>query len=371
LSYQTDIKTQKLMQTQRKQLNFDGQNIYVGIDVHLKSWKVTIMTEKLTHKTFSQPPKAEVLHDYLRSHYPGGTYHSAYEAGYCGYWIHNRLKALNINSIVVNAADIPTTDKERVQKEDKRDSRKIAGCLRGGSLTPIYVPSLKNLDDRGLLRTRGALVKDLARNKNRVKSFLYFHGVEYPEIFDKAHTHWSKRFMQWLGGLEFADPSGRQSLDAIVASGESLRANILQVTGQIRALSRTEAYGLRVALLRSIPGIGLITAMTILTELEDMGRFRSLDHLASFIGLVQSTRSSGDRDRAGNITPRGHGILRGALIESAWVAIRFDPALTKSYYGYCNRMEPNKAIVRIAKKLASRIRYVLRTGQAYGCSVVE
>lgn len=113
------------MQAQVKELDFTGQDIYVGIDTHLKSWKVTIMVNKLLHKTYSQPPKAEVLHQYLSRNFPGGNYHSAYEAGFCGYWIHNKLKSLGINSIVVNAADIPTTDKERVQKEDSQTAGRL------------------------------------------------------------------------------------------------------------------------------------------------------------------------------------------------------------------------------------------------------
>ncbi len=62
----------------------------------------------------------------------------------------------------------------------------------------------------------------------------------------------------------------------------------------------------------------------------------------------------------GDITPRGHSVLRGAIIESAWMAARIDPALNKSYHEYCSRMEPNKAIIRIARKLLSRIRFVLK-----------
>jgi transposase len=112
------------MEIQSNKLDFNNQNIYVGFDVHLKSWKVTIMTDELILKT-SQDPKPDLLYQYLKRNYPGGKYHTAYEAGFCGYWIHNKLKELGINSIVVNPADIPTSDKERVQKEDKRDSQEI------------------------------------------------------------------------------------------------------------------------------------------------------------------------------------------------------------------------------------------------------
>jgi len=359
------------MQTQSKTLDFSGQNIYAGFDVHLKSWKVTIMTDEITHKTFSQPPEPEVLHQYLQRNFPGGVYHSAYEAGFCGYWIHNRLVSLGIHSIVVNPADIPTTNKEKVQKDDKRDSRKIAKALRSGDLVPIYVPSSKTIEDRCLVRTRSMLVRDLTRNKNRIKSFLYFHGIKFPASFENTKTHWSKRFINWLEGIEMKEDSSKLTLSLLVSECKKLRTSILNVTRSIRALSQTEAYVEQEKLIRSVPGIGSTTAMTMLTEIETITRFSNNDQLHSFVGIVPSTNSSGDDDTVGDITPRGHSILRSAIIESSWTAVRHDPALMKAFHDYCKRMEPNKAIVRIAKKLLNRISFVLRNKQPYVLSVVK
>jgi transposase len=357
------------MQTQSSKIDFTGQNIYVGFDVHLKSWKVSIMTEHLVHKSFSQSPSPKVLHKYLIDHFPGGTYYSAYEAGFCGYWIHNQLLNLGIKSIVVNPSDIPTTQKEKVQKEDLRDSRKIARCLRGNELTGIHVPSEKTLEDRSIMRTRKMLVKDLTRYKNRVKSFLYFHGIEIPEVFQNPQSHWSRHFMTWLSEIEIKQPSGKQSLLILINEINHLRNNLLVVTKQIRVLSRTEHYQQNISLLLSVPGIGMLTAMTILTELETMLRFKNIDHLCGYIGLVPSTKSSGEEEKTGDITPRGHHVLRPALIESAWIAARIDPILIKCYNDYCKRMEPNQAIIRIAKKLLSRVQYVLKNKQSYKCSM--
>lgn len=359
------------MQGQNNKLNFNGQNIYVGFDVHLKSWKVTVMTDNLIIKTFSQTPSPDALYQYLNNNFPGAAYHSAYEAGFCGYWIHNKLVSLGINSIVVNPADIPTTDKEKVQKEDSRDSRKIARSLRSGELVAIHVPSLKTLEDRTLLRTRALLVKDLTRYKNRIKSFLYFHGIEFPQQFSKPDTHWSRRFILWLESITMLEKSGKIALNALITGSKNIRASILQINREIRLLSQTPVYKGQEKLLRSVPGIGLLTAMTLLTELETMNRFSNIDRLCGFIGLVPSTRSSGEKDKVGDITPRGHHVLRNALIESAWVAVRIDPALMKSYHEYCKRMEPNKAIIRIAKKLLSRIRFVLKNNQTYIYSVIK
>ena len=168
------------MQTQSNKLDFSGQNIYVGFDVHLKNWKVTIMTDELTHKTFSQPPSPEALHQYLEKNFSGGIFHSAYEAGFCGYWIHHKLESLGVKSIVVNPADIPTTDKEKVQKEDKRDSRKIAKSLRSGDLSPIYVPSAKTLEDRSLVRTNRCWSKTLPDIKIGSSLFCIFMVLKYP-----------------------------------------------------------------------------------------------------------------------------------------------------------------------------------------------
>ncbi|KAA6315390.1 hypothetical protein EZS27_034143, partial [termite gut metagenome] len=123
------------MPEQRKELTYEGQNIYVGIDVHLKSWTVSIQTETLHHKTFTQPADVSVLVNYLREHFPCGTYHSVYEAGFSGFWAHYKFKEMGINNIVINPADVPTSQKEQLQKDDPTDSRKLARSLRAGSLT--------------------------------------------------------------------------------------------------------------------------------------------------------------------------------------------------------------------------------------------
>jgi len=355
------------METQVKKIDFTGQNIYVGFDAHKKNWRVTVMAEDVVYKTFSQPPQPEVLYNYLTRNFPGALYHTAYEAGFCGYWIHDKLLSFGIKSIVVNPADIPTTDKERVQKEDSRDSRKIARSLSNGTLTPIYIPSLKTQKDRSLLRTRGMLVRDMTRYKNRIKSFLYFYGINIDDSFKSPQSHWTNRFIKWLESIDTGEESGKETLRVMISEVKHLRASVLDVTRQIRHLSQTKEYTGPVTLLKSIPGIGLITAMMILTELETIARFSNLDKMCGYIGLVPSTKSSGEKEKTGNITPRGHSFLRAAIIESSWMAIRNDPALMKNYLSYCRRMESNKAIIKIARKLLSRIRFVLNNNKPYEC----
>lgn len=354
-----------LMNEQVKNLSFEGEKIYVGIDVHKTNWKVSIIGEHLAHKTFSQDPEPDRLYQYLITHFPGAKYYSAYEAGFCGFWPHDRLQSLGIHSIVVNPSDIPTTDKEKRQKEDKRDSRKIARSLRNGELEPIRIPTKKNRQDRSLLRVRKSMLKDLQRNKNRIKGLLFFYGFHFPERFKNNSSHWSNAFIKWLEDLEFSESSGQDSLHFLIESSRFLREQLLEITRKIRTLSRSECYSQDVELLRSVPGIGLLTSMTWLTELGQMDKYKNLDNLHSYIGLVPSTHSSSDKERVGSITPRGNKALRSMLIESAWIAARVDPVLMKRFNQLRDRMNPNDAIVRIAKNLISRIRYVLVNRKKY------
>lgn len=356
------------MQEKVSEKTFEGQSIYVGIDVHRIDFKVSIMAGNVFYKTFSSPPVAQVIVNYLHNNFPGANYFSAYEAGFSGFGLHRSLTKMGVNSIVVNAADIPTTDKERHQKEDRRDSRKIAHSLSLGQLQAIYIPSVRNQQDRGLIRVRDRIVKDLSRNKNRIKALLYFQDVECPSRFS---SYWSLPFIKWLENIEFDHESGKHSLKAYLDQVKDQRALLLRVNRQIRELSRTATYHYNVTLLISIPGIGPLTAMRILTELESIDRFKTFDQLASYIGLVPSTRSSGQNQIDTGITGRRNSSLRGALIESAWIAVRNDPAMLVCYQRHCKNMIGNKAIVRVAKKLLNRIRYVLREQQPYEKSVVR
>lgn len=359
------------MQEKVNEKTFSGQSIYVGIDVHKKDWKVTVMTDEMPYKTFSAPPQSDKLNNYLRENFPGAVYYSAYEAGFSGFWLHKELTKLGIKSIVVNPGDIPTTDKERKQKEDLRDSRKIAHTLRAGQLKGIFIPSEKVQQDRILLRTRETIVKDLRRSKHRIKSLLYFQGINYPERFYSNGTHWSKQFIQWLEGITFEHASGKAGLNAHLEMVKHQRGLLLRVTRHIRELSQSSEYKQNVELIISIPGIGMLTAMKLLTELENIDRFADFNRLCSYVGLVPSTDSSGDNQVDTGITPRRNSRLRAALVESAWVAIRNDPALLATYQKLSKRMPGNRAIIRIAKKLLNRIVYVLRKKETYERGVVK
>jgi transposase len=350
-------------------LDFAGQHVFVGLDIAKKSWKVCILLGELFHRRFSMEPDPSALVRYLKRHFPGAVYHCVYEAGYCGFWVHDELEKLGVDCIVVNPADVPTSDKERRVKTDRVDAGKLARHHRSGELRGIYIPGRSHQEDRTLVRTRAQFVRKQTRCKHQIKSLLQFYGYRCPD--EVVERYWSRPYIRWLEGLKMENSSGTQALQALLKELLFLRELITRLTRQIRLLSHQESYSRRVRLLCTIPGISIITAMTLLTELVTIDRFRSLDELASYAGLVPGERSSGEEEHDTGITPRRNPAMRHMLIESAWVAARQDPALAMAFRTLSHRMPKNQAIVRIARKLLNRIRYVLKNDEPYVEAVLQ
>jgi Transposase and inactivated derivatives len=350
---------------QRKEINFEGQNIYIGIDVHLKTWHITIITESGYKSKFSQPSSARALFEHLKKHYPNGNYQAVYESGFSGFATYYALAELGINCKVIHAADVPTTQYENVMKTDSVDSEKLAKGLKAGVLRGIYIPRKEILDDRSLIRLRKTIQNQLGGYKSRIKHLLHSNGVSYPDCFAPRGTHWSRRFMSWLREDVVLLSSSRNSLDMLLDQVESLRGNLLKATRKIRMLSKTERYATAYQNLLTMPGIGPITAMCLLTEIDDINRFQNERQFASYLGLIPVCHNSGEKVSNGEKTFRGNKQIGPMIVESSWVAVRRDKAMAVVYSEYCRRMEPQKGIIRIARKLSNRIFMVLKTGKQY------
>ena len=350
-------------------LDFTGQSIYVGLDVHKKSWSVSIFSEQCEHKKFTQDPVADKLVHYLKRNFPGASYHAAYEAGFSGFWAHGQLREQGVNCLVVHPADVPTTNKERTTKRDRVDCRKLARSLRNGELKGIYVMNRPQLEDRSLLRTRQILVRKQTRCKNQIKAFLFFYGLELPE--EVVERRWSKKFLRQLTELRMERASGQLALQSYLDELQQLQQLIAAVNRGIILLSREAEYRETVKRLKTIPGVSTLTAMILLTELGDLTRFKNLDHLASYVGLIPDTKASGETEQVRGLTFRRNAQLRAVLIEAAWTASRLDPVLLLAFNTYCQRMRKTKAIVKIARKLLNRIRYVLKNQMDYVPGVIQ
>ncbi len=350
---------------QSKGLNFEGQNIYIGIDVHLKTWHITIITESGYKRSHSQRSSARELFEHLQKHYPNGLYQAVYESGFSGFSTYYALVDLGIHCMVIHAADVPTTQYEAVMKSDPVDSQKLAKSLRCGELKGIYVPDKDSLDDRSVVRLRKTLQKQLGGYKSRVKHLLYNNGVSIPDSFIQPGSHWSKRFMRWLREDVVLLSSTRHALDLLLSQVELFRRSLFDVTCRVRALSQSERYAEVYRNLTSIPGIGMVIGMSLLTEIENVERFNNTRQFASYLGLIPVWHSSGEKQSSGEKTFRGNKLLGPMLVECAWVTIRYDRVMAAAFGEYCKRMKPQEAIIRIARKMANRILTVLKSGKKY------
>jgi len=359
------------MQTQNetKVPDFTGQNIYVGIDTHFKTWMVSIYSDEFELKTFGQEPDVDRLENYLHQHYPNANLKLAYESGFCGFWIQRSFAKKGINCSVVHAADVPGSNKELIRKTDKVDSRKIAKGLKNNDLNYIFIPDERLESDRQLLRSRIKIVRDTTSVKNRIKAFLKFKGINIPD--DYKSNKWSKKFICWLQNIKHNSISGKTAFESYIDELVFLLQKQTQLNKAIEVLAKSENYSGNIHLLKTVPAIGLLSAMTLLTELGDINRFQKQDHLYSYCGLTPDCHSSGDTERVGKVSRRGNIFIKTVLIECAWVAVRKDPALLLYYKQQLPKMDRNKAIIKVARKLLNRIRYVLKNKAEYQAGIVE
>jgi hypothetical protein len=191
--------------------------------------------------------------------------------------------------------------------------------------------------------------------KNRVKGFLDYLGITLPEQFDNAN--WSHNFIRWLEQLSFTHPANRRALDYQIREVVMLRKELLSISNDIRKLMRSKKYKDLYYLLRTVTGIGPLTAAALLTEIGDMKRFSSFYHLNSFVGLMPMEHSSGEKEMKGRITVRKHRQLRSELVECAWTAKRNDPALAlyyseHRYFGECIPMYSRQRLPLVRERIS-------------------
>lgn len=346
--------------TQRKGTLASEQAVSIGIDVHKRSWLVTAVSEGVVVSKASIPPRYEALTDYFKR-FAGREIAVAYESGPCGFSLSDNLVKDGISCIAVPPSLIPVEIGNKV-KTDKRDSLKLALLLEKNLLKKIFVLSREQRMNRDLLRTRKQLVAHRGDVMRQIKSKLLFHSIE---IEGEGHTVWSKRYLRNILNHNFPCEFLKASFEALLKTFDDLSNTIRTMDKKIRDLSKSKEYKEDVTILTTVPGIGRLTAMEILTELGDLSRFRNNEHLTSFLGLTPSEYSSGEHTRRGRITRCGNRWVRTCLIESSWTLIAHDPVLREKYDHLKKRRGAKRAIVAIARSLAGRIRGLLLRREPY------
>ena len=345
-----------------------GKKVFIGIDVHKDSWHVTARADGEEIFNGRIPASYHSLMR-LRERFEGCQVKVAYEAGPCGFTLYDMLGEDGIDAIVVPPSLIPIESGNRV-KTDKRDSRKLAKLLESNMLKKVHVLTEEERMHRELLRTRRQLVKHRGSVARQIKSKLLFYGISSP--FPSKYG-WGRPYIQWLKDLPCPSVYLRRSLDILIHLYEYLTGEIKTITKSVVELSGTDKYAHRMKLLKSIPGVGILTGMEMLVELQDFARFKTSEEIACYMGLTPSEYSTGQYIRQGRITRCGNARVRTALVESSWILVGKDPLMRAKYLKLKSTKGAKRAIVAIARNLIIRIRAMLVHNVPYmtGSTVVQ
>lgn len=340
-----------------------GKKVSIGIDVHKESWHVTAFVEGEEVFNGRMPAEYRAL-DRLFERFKDCLIKAAYEAGPCGFGLYDKLADNGIEALVVPPSLIPIESDNRV-KTDRRDSRKLAELLHRDMLKRVHVLSEAQRQDRELLRTRRQLVNHRSSVMRQIKSKLLFHGIKALSTGGQNITGiYLKRLRTVTNGQL------RISFEVLINTCEFLTEQVKKIDGEIKELSQRPEYTERVKLLKSIPGIGSLSAMEILVELQDVRRFGNAKEIASYIGLTPSEYSTGQYIRQGRITRCGNKRIRSSLVESSWILIGKDIGMRVRYMKLKAKRGGKRAIVAIARSLIIRIRKVLISGKPYSLAPV-
>jgi transposase len=362
LEYRASLTTsneEEPMGREKEKMVVDKEELFIGIDLHKLRWHVSIRTFDVEVFSASIPGTWEALQRVL-ARYHGHPKQAVYEAGYFGFRLHDRLVEHGIPCMVTPPSLVPQEYGNRV-KTDRRDSRKLAHLLAKGLLKRVWVPSEEELYHRQVIRRRRQLVRDRVRTQSRIKAELRFYGIH----LEDPRGGWTKTYVETLGSIRFGNRWIQESFNRLLEQYAFLTAQIDKQPKLLQELSETAKYRGRMEILRSIPGIGVISAMELLLELQDVSRFRRAEQLAAYVGLTPSQYSSADKVRMGRITGIGKNTLRSLLVEASWTLIRKDQAMREKYDRIKIRSGGKRAIVAIARTLLLRMRRMLLDKQAY------
>ena len=287
---------------------------FVGLDVHKDSIAIAVAEQgrDTARDVGSFPSDWNSLHKQLRKLSKGFTLKLCYEAGPTGFELHRRLVEAGFNSQVVAPSLIPRKPGERI-KTDRRDAQKLARCLRAGDLTPVYVPDEEIEALRDLERARGAAKKAETTCKQQLGKFLLRHGRRFD-----GGSNWTRRHFTWIRQQTFEHEAQRRVLRDYLKALEDATERVERLTSDIEELVETSTLAPLVTALQAMRGVATISSVVIAAEIGDLRRFDSAGAFMSFVGLVPSESSSGQRKQRGSITKTGNRHVRRILVEAAW-----------------------------------------------------
>jgi transposase len=324
---------------------------YVGIDVHRRRSQIAVMDEGGRTAVNRNVPNGREPVLGVIGDLPAGT-PVAFEAAFGWGWLIELLQDHGFDAHMAHPLQCKAIASARL-KNDKVDAATLAHLLRSDLLPEAWIAPQPIREQRALLRHRAQLVRLRTLLRNRIHAMLAHHGC------DRASNCWSGPGRAWLAALPLPDASRRVVTDLL----ETIDA-LQQVIDRADAgLAREAKADPRVKALRTLPGVGPLTAMIMLAEIGDIARFSSARKLASWAGLTPTVRGSDRTVRYGHISKQGDPWLRWIMCEAAQTAKRH-PAYAATYARLSQRRGKKIATTAIARKLLTHAYHLLREAEA-------
>jgi transposase len=329
---------------------------YIGFDVHKKSITYCV---KLADGAIVEEGKLQATHHALRlwAENRREPWHGAMEATLFSGWIYDVWKPHAAQLQMGHPAMMKAIGASK-KKSDKLDARKIADLVRCNLLPACYVapPEIREL--RQMLRYRNLVVAQATRMKNKMSGLLMEAGAEY----NKQKLHGKKYFTKLLDSVEEVPESVKDLLRLSRGAMEMFEATQQQLLVRLRSDSHLSR---RVSLLKSIRGVGEVTALTWILEVGDPHRLSSLAHAVSYCGLTSALVSSAGKQQRGPISKQRNAHLQPVLIEAAKLAPRWNPQLAAVHARELERGNHNRATLAVARKLVAYLLAVDKSGQPF------
>ncbi len=335
---------------------------YVGLDVHARRSSVCVLNgDGKAVRQMEVRGDWPALLDRVAADVPR-PFAVAFEAS-CGYgYLQGRLSALADRVAVAHPGKLRLIYGAK-RKNDRVDAAKVAKLLYLDAVPQCHVPAADVRAWRGLVEYRRRLVDRRVAVKNQVRALLRGLGVTGVPA---GKALWSGKGLAWLRALPLDAEADADRLrrDLLAEELAELAARVKRVE---RELDARAARHPGVALLRTIPGVGVRTAEAVVAYLDDVRRFARVRQVGCYLGLVPCQDASAGRDRLGHITRDGPGTVRKLLCEAAWQAVRRSGAM-RAYFERVAGGKPDRrkvALVATAHKLARAMAAMLRSGEAW------
>lgn len=338
--------------------NFNIPVVFLGIDVHKRTYSVTAVANKTIIKRATMQADPQILLAFIQKHFTGACVHSVYEAGFSGYFLHRFLTANGILNTVVHPASIEIAVNNK-NKNDKRDSEKMGFQLSEGKLQCVNIPTPQREAWRGISRLRSQFVKERTRTASKLKGFLYYHNLMPYNNSKRTSRTWVRKQFELKTHPDIAFCI-RHYAETWLYFDFKIKMIDKKLKEQAKEDFRiNEVY-------RRHAGIGFIIARILANELGDLSQFSSARKLYGYIGLTPCEYSSGDKRRYGNISRHGNPIIRSILTEAAWKAIKKDSQLTALFDRLVkNTSSRRKAILGVARTMLGQIRAEFKKGKTF------